>query len=361
MKKRLFMLAIMMIFAMGFAGNKAYAFNNMLTPQEMSSAVNADVGKNYAVTWAYDVSAINKISLSKRGILSITASKAKSNSFGMVDMNVSVYDANGNVVWLCRDEEDNNNPTFYVGLEPGTYYVEVESSYSSFVEGQVTTYSFGFEANQYIETENNNTKEKANTIETDIAYTSYLGSGFSVTNENKDSYDVYKVKLIKGRKYRLVSTATKGLTIGRWCTKSGDVDSVFTSNSAGKDYVATYTGDHYICIWNYSDEQYKYTIQMKTVSTPLSKTSITSLKAGKKSFVVNWKKVSCSGYQIQYADNKQMKKAVTKTVKSGVVKYQAKKLKAKKKYYVRVRPYKTVGGKKTYAGWSKVKSVTTKK
>lgn len=360
MKKRLFMLTIMMIFAMGFAGNKAYAFNNMLTPQEMSSAVNADIGKNYTVTWKYDVSAINKISLSQKGILTITVSKAESKSLGIVDMNVSVYDASGNIVWLCRDEEDNINPTFYVGLEPGTYYVEVESAYSGFVEGQITTYSFGFEANQYIETENNNSKEKANTIEADVSYTGYLGSGFSVTNENRDSYDVYKVKLVKGNKYRLVSTATKDLTLCSWCTKSGDVDD-FMLNVAGKDYVADYTGDYYIFIYNYSNEQYKYTIQMKTVSSPLSKTSITSLKAGKKSFVVKWKKVSCSGYQIQYADNKKMKKAVTKTVKSGTGKYQAKKLKAKKKYYVRIRPYKTVGGKKTYAGWSKVKVVTTKK
>lgn len=115
-------------------------------------------------------------------------------------------------------------------------------------------------------------------------------------------------------------------------------------------------------IWNYSNEQYKYTIQMRTVSNYPSKTSITSLTRGKKSFVVKWKKVKCSGYQIQYADNKNMKKAVTKTIKkSGTVKYQAKKLKAKKKYYVRVRAYKTVKGRKYYSDWSKIKSVTTKK
>ena len=33
---------------------------------------------------------------------------------------------------------------------------------------------------------------------------------------------------------------------------------------------------------------------------------------------------------------------------------------AKKKYYVRVRTYKTVNGKKVYSSWSKVKSVKTK-
>lgn len=41
-------------------------------------------------------------------------------------------------------------------------------------------------------------------------------------------------------------------------------------------------------------------------------------------------------------------------------KYKVKKLKAKKKYYVRVRTYKTVKGKKVYSSWSKVKSIKTK-
>lgn len=41
-------------------------------------------------------------------------------------------------------------------------------------------------------------------------------------------------------------------------------------------------------------------------------------------------------------------------------KNKVKKLKAKKKYYVRVRTYKTVKGKKVYSSWSKVKSIKTK-
>ena len=46
------------------------------------------------------------------------------------------------------------------------------------------------------------------------------------------------------------------------------------------------------------------------------------------------------------------------------VKLDVSKLKAKKKYYIRVRTYKTVKvngkSKKIYSGWSKVKAVTTK-
>jgi len=37
-----------------------------------------------------------------------------------------------------------------------------------------------------------------------------------------------------------------------------------------------------------------------------------------------------------------------------------KKLKAKTKYYVKVRSYKTIDGKKKYGAWSKVKNVKIK-
>lgn len=93
------------------------------------------------------------------------------------------------------------------------------------------------------------------------------------------------------------------------------------------------------------------------------KTSIKKLSKGKKKFTVTWAKVSgVKGYQIQYSSNKTFKKnnkSVTVT-KQKTTKATVKKLKSKKKYYVRVRTYKTVNGKKIYSSWSKVKSVKTK-
>ena len=67
----------------------------------------------------------------------------------------------------------------------------------------------------------------------------------------------------------------------------------------------------------------------------------------------------CSGCEIQ-------KSVVTKNVNNTKkVKLDVSKLKSKKKYYIRVRTYKTVKvngkSKKIYSGWSKVKAVTTKK
>lgn len=93
------------------------------------------------------------------------------------------------------------------------------------------------------------------------------------------------------------------------------------------------------------------------------KTSIKKLSKGKKKFTVNWAKVSgVKGYQIQYSSDKKFKKnnkSVT-VAKQKTTKATVKKLKSKKKYYVRVRTYKTVNGKKIYSSWSKVKSVKTK-
>ena len=87
------------------------------------------------------------------------------------------------------------------------------------------------------------------------------------------------------------------------------------------------------------------------------------VKAAKKAVSVEWKKVGgVKGYQIQVATDKKFKKN-KKTVtikKQKTTKTTVKKLKAKKKYYVRIRTYKIVNGKKVYSSWSKAKSVKTK-
>ena len=89
-------------------------------------------------------------------------------------------------------------------------------------------------------------------------------------------------------------------------------------------------------------------------------TTITSVKAQNKAFTVKWKKKSSiTGYQIQYSTNSKFKKE-NKSIKIKSAKTGSKKitkLKAAKKYYVRIRTYK---GKK-YSKWSKVKSIKTPK
>ena len=89
----------------------------------------------------------------------------------------------------------------------------------------------------------------------------------------------------------------------------------------------------------------------------------------KKALTVKWNKQSekmsssrITGYQIQLATNssftKNKKNVWVKGYKS--VSKKVTKLKAKKKYYIKVRTYMTVGGVKYYSEWSNVKTAKTK-
>ncbi len=103
---------------------------------------------------------------------------------------------------------------------------------------------------------------------------------------------------------------------------------------------------------------YSHTLAMAPLDSSVSK-----LKAGKKQVKVTWKnqKTLLSGVQIQYANNKSMKNAKTVTVKSAkAASKTVKKLKSKKKYSFQVRAYYKKDGVKTYANWSKVKTVKVK-
>lgn len=79
---------------------------------------------------------------------------------------------------------------------------------------------------------------------------------------------------------------------------------------------------------------------------------------------VTWKKANgeVTGYEIQIARNKKFTKSL-KTIdikKANVSKKTIKKLKSKKKYFVRVRAYKTIDNKKYYGNWSKIVSKKVK-
>ncbi len=83
---------------------------------------------------------------------------------------------------------------------------------------------------------------------------------------------------------------------------------------------------------------------------------------------MRWKKQASqtTGYEIQYSTNSKFKGAKTlKGIKAKTTSKNVTKLKAKKKYYVRIRTYKTVKinekSVKLYSSWSKVKKVTTKR
>lgn len=168
---------------------------------------------------------------------------------------------------------------------------------------------------------------------------------WNLQNETADQYEVY-IYNSKKKNYELLgssySNAGKFYGLQSGTTYKVKIRAVRTVN--GKTYYGPYSD------------------VLKT-TTATDKTKISKLKGAKKKLTINWKKISkATGYQIQVATDKKFTKN-KKTVnisKNKTISTTIKKLKAKKKYYVRVRTYRKVAGKKVYSGWSSVKNVKTK-
>lgn len=97
----------------------------------------------------------------------------------------------------------------------------------------------------------------------------------------------------------------------------------------------------------------------KNIIPSVSKVKKFKAKAGKNKLKLSWKKLSgISGYQIQISKKKNFKDAKIISVSESKKKYTRKNLQANKKYYIRIRAYKTypdVQGyiQKAYGKWTK--------
>lgn len=168
---------------------------------------------------------------------------------------------------------------------------------------------------------------------------------WNLQNETANKYEVYMYNS-KKKKYENLGTSYSnggkvyGLQSGT--TYKLQVRALRTVN--GKTYYGPYSD------------------VLKT-TTATDKTKISKVKGAKKKLTVNWKKVSkATGYQVQVATDKKFKKNKKSLTisKNKTISKTIKKLNSKKKYYVRVRTYRKVGGKKVYSSWSSVKNIKTK-
>lgn len=176
---------------------------------------------------------------------------------------------------------------------------------------------------------------------------SYIDQAIQISNcsirMEKNSYMYRGIRIMPGVDVRYGNTRL---------TKNVDYDVMYGKN--------TNVGSASIVIKGKG--KYTGSVEKKFSIVPAG-TQLTKVSGKSKSIKISVKKQKkqTTGYEIQYADTGNFVNAVTKTMKNSKTSITCKKLKPKRKYYVRVRTYKTVGGKKYYSGWSKVKSVKTKK
>ncbi len=106
----------------------------------------------------------------------------------------------------------------------------------------------------------------------------------------------------------------------------------------------------------------------KTFDIAPKAVTVSKAAGSTRGFSVRWSKNTrqTTGYQVQYSTDRKFKKGCKAVTigKNRTTFRKISKLKAKKRYYVRVRTYKNVrsGGKtvKIYSGWSKARAVKTK-
>lgn len=367
MKKKLLALVLAFSLAAGVTlPGTVYAEVTNSEKEAIAAAEEKQFDTDYSVTWADELEQCwSKITLQESGIVELDFTKPENKTIGIIDIDVFVYDKEENCISMIREEEENIKGSVNIGLDKGTYYIMFAPKYCSYVHGQVSSYKFSFRQDENCEKESNEEKSDATPMKVDTAYTGYLGGGFSNISDYRDKQDIYAIKLKKGQAYKFTFDKIQGTTIVKLYGKDTDFDSLWPSVEAknfcvadGKTFIAPYSGTYYVKIYNYGMKQYKYTVKISDV-TPKA-VSLTSVKAGNDAFTAKWKKVSCSGYQIQYSTNKSFKGAKSITVSSGKTSKTVKKLSSNKKYYVRIRAYKKAEDQKVYSSWSKAKTITTK-
>ncbi len=304
------------------------------------------------------------------------------------DMAIIVYNSKG--VEITRQDtnaEAATSLTFRVGLSKGTYYINFQSRFfgNGNAESVSTSYRVGFTANNYCEVEPNDGIATATSMTYDKTYTGFI-------EPDGSSYDYYKFTLSSAKKVRIYignysnisaktyfclfkSTDSYETSITNYRGSSDYNSSVYkynvanttiiTSPANGTGYINKYltAGTYYISVSAYTlYENAAYSLRVANApastttksSKPAQVTKLKLKKGGKKTAKLAWKKVKgAKGYQIKYSTSKKFKKSKTKTKTSKKNKITLKKL-TKNRYYIKVRAYKKVNGKKVYGKYSSV-------
>lgn len=215
--------------------------------------------------------------------------------------------------------------------------------------------------------------------EEDFIDADYIIYGYAGTAAEKyaKEYDITFVALLGIPKISSLTNTSKGVKVA-W-KKVSDAKGYYIYRSTGKgSYKKVKTTSS--LSWTdtgaksngakYSYKVYAYQGKKKSGASKaqsvyyLSTPKISNLKnsAAKKATVKWGKNTKASGYEVQYSTASSFKGAKTAKVSSGKqTSVTLSKLTKKKKYYVRVRAYKTVSGTKCVSAWSGSKNVTIKK
>lgn len=368
------------------------------TNSSMVAAIPVEFGKSYTIDYGTDTSYGTdyyvKVTAPSRGYITIDCERPILNQ-QYQNMKLYVYDARGTeIARQTTNTATSKNVTFRVALNKGTYYINIVNDYINWDDEYIkVSFNVGFTASNYCEIEPNDGVVTATSISMGITYTGFI-------EPNSSYYDYYKFVVPTTRKVRISIgnyASLKNTTTGStyfYLFKSTDTyetsldyyhggydynSDVYKFNTLNKTMNVTNTGvgyidkyltagTYYLKVSSYHKFNDAYTVNVSNLPTttvttnksnkPDQVTGLKFKKGGKQTAKVAWKKVKgAKGYQVKWATNKKFKKAKKKLTKKK--KITLKNLK-KNKYFVKVRAYKVVKGKKVYGKFSKpIKLVRT--
>ena len=276
------------------------------------------------------------------------------------------YDAEYAVEGLTNVSVENGTLKYNAtGVKPGQYTLNVTDKSSKYVPFST---SFTLTTDNVVAVYNNNVKAPALVAAKDVQADDFANF---VKNIQKVSVNGKEYAASGKGAVKLINADGTLVTTADALKAEGTYNIVVTATGYNKTLEFTYTNKSDTTATKPSDateatKPAATTEATKPAVKPVKKVTVkkqtAKVKAGKKKLTVTWKKdKNVSGYQIKIATKKNFKGAKTYTVKSyKTYKKVIKKLKAKKKYFVKVRAYKTVGKSKVYGAYSAVRSCKVK-
>ncbi len=267
------------------------------------------------------------------------------------------YDAEYAVEGLTNVSVENGTLKYNAtGVKPGQYTLNVTDKSSKYVPFST---SFTLTTDNVVAAYNNDVKAPALVAAKDVQADDFANF---VKNIQKVSVNGKEYAASGKGAVKLINADGTLVTTADALKAEGTYNIVVTATGYNKTLEFTYTNKSDTTATKPSDATAATKPAVKPVKKVTVKKQTAKVKAGKKKLTVTWKKdKNVSGYQIKIATKKNFKGAKTYTVKSyKTYKKVIKKLKAKKKYFVKVRAYKTVGKSKVYGAYSAVRSCKVK-
>ncbi len=138
----------------------------------MNNPISVSFGKKYSKKWTKktrNTNCFNKIKISNRGILTITTDRPYDSKGEILDLEFKLYDSDGDIVRANgtnhSSESADSKYRKYVGLDKGTYYLNITPD-SWIISGTfMLSYSFSFKKSKRCEIESNESTSKATELQ----------------------------------------------------------------------------------------------------------------------------------------------------------------------------------------------------